>query len=105
MHEHKYLSPRSNVRGNGKGPRCTLDGLDFGKGKVGATPAIAAWRLRVDAGSRTLSSRTTIGDIAVTRMFLSPMYTLIQVAPARRHYFHRVSSQDVRVLCTSHHRR
>lgn len=31
-------------------------GLDFGKGKVGATPAIAAWCLRVDAGSQTLSS-------------------------------------------------
>ena len=94
----------SNVRGNGKGPRCTLDGLDFvGKGKVGATPAIAAWCLRIDVGSRTLSSRTTIGDIAITRMFLSPVYTLMQVAPARRHYFHRVSSQDARVLRTSHH--
>jgi len=36
-------------------------------------------------------------------MFLSPVYTLMQVAPARRHYFHRVSSQDARVLRTSHH--
>jgi hypothetical protein len=65
----------SNVRGKGKGARRTLDGLDFGKGKVGATPAIAAWYLRIDARSRTLLSRTTIGDMAITLVFLSPLYT------------------------------
>lgn len=100
---------RSNVRGKGKGARRTLDGLDFGKGKVGATPAIAAWYLRIDATrSRTLSSRTTIGDMAITLVFLSPLYTFDVGCPGPSVLLPPsiiAGSQDTRVLRTSHHRR
>ena len=86
---------RSNVRGKGKGARRTLDGLDFGKGKVGATPAIAAWYLRIDATrSRTLSSRTTIGDMAITLVFLSPLYTSTSTEHHRRIAGHQGTSHE-----------
>jgi hypothetical protein len=98
MHEHKYLCPGVQRVWQWQ-ERCTFDGLDFRRGKVGATPVIAAWCLRVDAGSQTLSYHHG-RHINHTR-FLSPLYTLVQVAPTRRDYFHRASFQDTRVLRAS----
>jgi hypothetical protein len=60
----------------------TLNGL--GMARAAQSRAIAAWRLRDDAGSWTLSPRT-IGELGYHTRFMSPAHASVQVAPASRH--------------------